>query len=489
MSPPPTVTATAVILLWSSLLLHLLLLGSATAAASDACAAPRAPQAIYSSKTAYQLVHDDDTASQDVLRGCSAAYVWHTLRHGTRYPSATQAAKLAEKIPALQKRLRDNVAAGRAHCAPAALDRMLAWTLNMTEGQGNTLHAQGERDLQGIGHRLGLRLGGFFQRHPHPDNFTFRSTDTQRTQASAKWYGNGLFEEPIKLPEPLPDDPLLEFFDICPAWTAAVDKNKTARAEVAAFEEGPTMAAALARIADRLGFQEKLTYDDVSHIWEACRYAQAWDPSSEAAWCAAFDEEDLRVFEYHADMKYYYVDGYGHDINLQLGCPLVKDVIDKLSAYERREPTSAGAMYFTHSTAIHMTLAVLGVGRDVTPLTADNYETMKNERGWAISRLAPFAANIAVVLYECPATSDEKYKIRMYINEHPTTVAGCEDPDALCSWDDFKKRFAKVSASCSLDFCTRSAAAAGVGVGAGRLLHLLAAAAAALTLLLSTPAP
>ncbi len=35
--------------------------------------------------------------------------------------------------------------------------------------------------------------------------------------------------------------------------------------------------------------------DDVDHIWEACRYAQAWDPSSEAAWCAAFDDEDLRV--------------------------------------------------------------------------------------------------------------------------------------------------------------------------------------------------
>ncbi len=70
------------------------------------------------------------------------------------------------------------------------------------------------------------------------------------------------------------------------------------------------------------------------------------------------------------------------------------------SAYERGEAADAGAMYFTHSTAIHMTLAVLGAGRDVTPLTAADYETMKNERRWAISRLAPFAANLAAVLYE-----------------------------------------------------------------------------------------
>lgn len=57
-------------------------------------------------------------------------------------------------------------------------------------------------------------------------------------------------------------------------------------------------------------------------------------------------------------------------------------------------------MYFTHSTAIHMTMARLGIGRDAQPLTAANYEAMKTARKWGISGLGPFAANIAVVLYE-----------------------------------------------------------------------------------------
>lgn len=37
-----------------------------------------------------------------------------------------------------------------------------------------------------------------------------------------------------------------------------------------------------------------------------------------------------QVFEYGADLKYYYVDGYGNEVNLELGCPLVQDLVDKL---------------------------------------------------------------------------------------------------------------------------------------------------------------
>lgn len=57
-------------------------------------------------------------------------------------------------------------------------------------------------------------------------------------------------------------------------------------------------------------------------------------------------------------------------------------------------------MYFTHSTAVHMTMARLGIAEDAQPLSADNYEAMKTKRKWAISRLGPFAANLATVLYE-----------------------------------------------------------------------------------------
>lgn len=433
--------------------LTLLLLTAALAAAAAGDAPPcaqRPPQAHYSSKTAYQLVHDDNVTAADHVRGCEAVYFWHLLRHGTRYPNVKEIDELTKGVPPIQARLRESAAAGRAALCPADVERMLTWKLNATKAHGNMLTVQGERDMEGIAGRFRSRFPAFFTKHAHADQFQIRSTDAQRTQASAKCYGERLFSEPIDIPTPLAEDPLLKFYAMCPLWERAVDKNASARAEVDAFIDGEVMRASLERVSKRLGFEETLTYKEVEVLWEACRYDQAWEPTQDSPWCAAFDDEDLMVFEYRADVKYYYVTGYGNAVNLQLGCVLVKDIIDKLSAHESLG--KSGAMYFTHSTAIHMTLAGLGIGRDAVPLTADNFATLERDRRWSISRLGPFAANLAAVLYECPEGENEKYKVRMYLNEEPVPVEGCSDADALCSWSDFRNRFAAAE-SCSLDFC------------------------------------
>lgn len=414
----------------------------------------RAPAARYSSKTAYQLVHGGDVAPQDTVQGCRAVYLWHLLRHGTRYPSSNEITKLTGKIPALQAALERNVAAGRGSLCAEAVSRMLSWTLNATYSQSNDLQYQGQMDLLEIGQRFKKRYPTFL-RGQDRTAFSFRSTEARRTQESAAWYGRGLLDAEVR---PVSDDELLKFYAFCPAWDRAVDTNASARAEVTKFQEGSVVKAALERVSHRLGFLKTLSYEEVDLLWEACRYDQAWDPNVEGTWCAAFDQEALQAFEYRADLKYYYVGGYGNAMDLQLGCPLVKDLVDKLSAFERGDTASAtrkGDVYFTHSTAIHMTMARLGIGRDGTPLTADNYEAMR-VRKWSISRLGPFAANIAVVLYECPR--GERHKMRMLVNERPILLEGCDDADALCSWSDFKRRFAAIADSCTLDFCQRGAA-------------------------------
>ncbi len=58
-------------------------------------------------------------------------------------------------------------------------------------------------------------------------------------------------------------------------------------------------------------------------------------------------------------------------------------------------------------------------------------------------------------------------------------MAGCTDPDALCSWAQFKSHFADVTSLCSLAFCKAAGSAA-----SSVPLHglLLAAAVAALSL-------
>lgn len=41
----------------------------------------------------------------------------------------------------------------------------------------------------------------------------------------------------------------------------------------------------------------------------------------------------------------------------------------------------------------------MGIAEDKTPLTAANFDTMKNSRKWRTSYLVPFGANIAAVFY------------------------------------------------------------------------------------------
>lgn len=54
---------------------------------------------------------------------------------------------------------------------------------------------------------------------------------------------------------------------------------------------------------------------------------------------------------------------------------------------------------FTHSTAFDQFLVALDANKDDTPLTAENYEQMK-DRKWRVSKFGMFATNIATVLYK-----------------------------------------------------------------------------------------
>lgn len=99
-------------------------------------------------------------------------YIWHLLRHGTRYPSENEVKTLSAAIPDLQRRLRENLAAGRVTLCSEAVERILAWTLNVSVDQGNTLTAQGQQDMLGIAARLQQRYPQFFLRNTDPDSFT-----------------------------------------------------------------------------------------------------------------------------------------------------------------------------------------------------------------------------------------------------------------------------------------------------------------------------
>jgi multiple inositol-polyphosphate phosphatase/2,3-bisphosphoglycerate 3-phosphatase len=48
-------------------------------------------------------------------------------------------------------------------------------------------------------------------------------------------------------------------------------------------------------------------------------------------WCALFSEDDLKILEFADDLKFYWKDGYGFDINWKMTQPLMAEMHQKFS--------------------------------------------------------------------------------------------------------------------------------------------------------------
>ena len=59
----------------------------------------------------------------------------------------------------------------------------------------------------------------------------------------------------------------------------------------------------------------------------------------------------------------------------------------------------AGVFYFTHSEMLKLALLPLEIAKDMQHLTSHNYKQMSN-RHWRTSKLIPFAANLAAVVFK-----------------------------------------------------------------------------------------
>ena len=55
--------------------------------------------------------------------------------------------------------------------------------------------------------------------------------------------------------------------------------------------------------------------------------------NSTSPWCAALSETDLLVLEYIRDLKHYYKDGYGFDIDWMQECNPIVDVFNYFKYY------------------------------------------------------------------------------------------------------------------------------------------------------------
>lgn len=131
-------------------------------------------------------------------------------------------------------------------------------------------------------------------------------------------------------------------------------------------------------------------------MWQLCRFEQAADLTKPSPWCSVFSIDDIAVMEYGEDLGYYYEGGYGFDMNKNIFCEGMQNMLQFLQSDRVEAPAR---ILISHSTSMQLILVALGLYEDQIPLTRSNFAA-QYLRNWRTSLQTAFASNLAVVRYE-----------------------------------------------------------------------------------------
>ncbi|XP_058795150.1 multiple inositol polyphosphate phosphatase 1-like isoform X2 [Phymastichus coffea] len=403
-------------------------------------------------KTAYENVHGDVTR---LGNSCTPAQLWMLSRHGARYPSG-KLTSLMLNMTTLRDRILENHRRGAGHLCARDLDELRDWQLDpgLATENADALAMQGESQMRELAGRLKRAFGDLLDaRSAKPEDFVFRATDTQRTQASMRAFRRSFLdagESLVRTEIPPVNDTLLLAQKFCPAWETGYATEHVS-AERDRFTAGPEVRAVLRTIGRRLGFPEDVDFPTVESMYDACRYETAWHPGRASAWCLVFRGDELKVLEYRGDLDYYYFCGPGRAMSAKLGCRPLSDMLGRFRALAGGNSTNQprGVFYFAHTVTLQTFMAALQMTEDSRSLLASNYADVQDRR-YRTSLLGPFATNVLAVFYRC-SESEKPYKVTIHTAEKLVQMAGCRN--GLCDWDFLERKYTSPVEKCSMDFC------------------------------------
>lgn len=231
--------------------------------------------------------------------------------------------------------------------------------------------------------------------------FRFRHTDRQRSEGSIRAFAEGLFGsaniDDVEFDEVPERDTFLRPNDFCPTFNLYASTT-----EANAFSLGPEFRETMSQVNQKLGFTgaNQLNGRTISTIWDICRFEKTMDLRAPSPWCTSFSVRNNQVLEYHADLEYYYRNGYGvanRRLVQNLNCGLMQDMLRFLNSSDSAEEPVR--IYGTHSSALQLFLVSLGVFQDEDELTRHNVDQQMT-RQWKTSWISPKGANLAIVRYE-----------------------------------------------------------------------------------------
>ena len=169
-----------------------------------------------------------------------------------------------------------------------------------------------------------------------------------------------------------------------------------------AFEEGPEYQEMLLQVNTKLGFSgsSEMSSQDVRTMWEFCRFEQTSNIEVSFAWCTALSIANHAVLEYYYDIGDSFATGYGgapRKLIENLNCNLMQEMLRFMESTVSDD--QVGKIFGTHSSALQLFLASLGVFDDASSLNRHNF-AQQTFRQWKTSLLTPKGANLAVIRFE-----------------------------------------------------------------------------------------
>ncbi|XP_058477716.1 multiple inositol polyphosphate phosphatase 1b isoform X2 [Solea solea] len=401
----------------------------------------------FGTKTRYEdayphLLQDVSSVNTSVLRPpaterCSPVHLTAVIRHGSRYPTA----KNIRRIQRLSELVRTGASRGSAGSWLQELQSR--WVMWYTEDMDGQLVMKGRDDLRQLAKRLSVLFPSLLsEENVRRRRITFLTSSKHRCVSSVEAFQEGLLlrgggarggarggDSEVEYSHQV-DDELMRFFDRCRGYVEGVENNLTALQEVEKFKHGEEMEGVRRRMTERLNLHhEHLTPDLVEAAFFLCSYELSIK-SLHSPWCFLFDDHDAKVLEYKSDLKHYWKRSHGHVINGLSSCPLFHHIFRNLDKAGRpRRSTEASpepaSVLVGHAETLLPLLSLLGLHKDQTPPTADNYH-LQHGRSFRASQIVPYAANVVFVVYDC----ERGPRLQLLVNEMPVRFPGLDTEDA-----------------------------------------------------------
>lgn len=296
--------------------------------------------------------------------------------------------------------LRDELIEKSKFLSEKEIDAFKNWSpLPISLDQQKFLTKEGEEELFMLGQRFKAQFPTFFK-DESATKFDFKHTPTERTNSSALYFIEGLFDQSASNYQSIEvayDDEILRPYKGCNLWRKNVKDNPESLREKEKFLQSHHVENMMNELKE-LTKIDYLDFHEVELIYTMCGFETAWRHllfNEKSIWCSLFrKEEHLKIMEYLEDLEYFYIDGYGFEITRKLACKTVDDILKFLDTSDNTQKVS---VKFTHSGTILKLITFLELHKDDFQLSGDK---MVDDRNWRTSLIDSFASNIIVILYE-----------------------------------------------------------------------------------------